>query len=238
MEKKDIKVAIIDNSLDPSIYDPTGHWSSHLNVEWESFRASENRFPNLKNGFTHLILTGSEASILERENWVHEEAELVQESVEKGLSILGSCWGHQLLAFVFCGPSHVRRSPRPEVGWIPLQIKENNPLLGQKKRVFSFSIHFDEAVNLGSDFIILASSKYCQVQAFQRKNSAVWGVQIHPEINIEEGHIFLRKLVSLRLKTNSYFEAALKQKPKDSGLIHIVVKNFIASKGRLSMMNE
>jgi len=238
MEKKGIKVAIIDNSLDPSLYDPTAHWSTYLDVEWESFRAPESRFPNLNNGFSHLILTGSEASILERENWVYDEAEVVEEAMEKDMSILGSCWGHQLLAFVLCGPAHVRRSPRPEVGWIPIQIKEDSPFLGPKRRAFSFSIHFDEVVDLGSDFEILASSKHCQVQAFQWKNSAVWGLQIHPEINIDEGKIFLKKLISLGLKTTRYFEEALKQRPRDSGLIHLIVRNFIASTGRKSVRNE
>lgn len=238
MEKKNIKIAIIDNSLDPSLYDPTTHWSTYLDVTWESFRAPEGLFPNLNNGFSHLILTGSEASILERENWVHDEAEVVEEALEKDLSILGSCWGHQLLAFILCGPAHVRRSPRPEVGWIPIQIEQDSPFLGPRRRIFSFSIHFDEVVSLESDFDILASSKYCPVQAFQWKKRAVWGIQIHPEINIEEGKILLKNLTSLRSKTSPYFEEALKQRPKDSGLIHLLVRNFITSKGRLFVRNE
>ena len=238
MEKRGKKVAIIDNSLDPFLYDPTGHWSSYLDVEWKSFRATKGHLPDLREGFTHLILTGSEASILERENWVYEEADLVQEALDKGLAILGSCWGHQLLAFILCGADYVRRSPQPEVGWIAVQIKKDNSLLGKKKQAYSFSLHFDEVVNLGNDFDTLASSKYCQVQAFQWKNGAVWGFQIHPEIDIRGGQIFLKKLISLRLQTTAYFEEALRQRPKDSGLIHLIVRNFIASNCKISSRNK
>lgn len=68
-----IKIAIIDNSLDSSLYNPVAHWSSHLQCDWEAFKAKESQFPDLKKGFTHVILTGSEASIIEKERWVEEE---------------------------------------------------------------------------------------------------------------------------------------------------------------------
>ena len=76
----EMKVAIVDNSIDSSIYNPIIHWKSYLKVEWEAFKAIKSHFPDLKKGYTHLILTGSEASILEREKWVNEEVELIQEA--------------------------------------------------------------------------------------------------------------------------------------------------------------
>lgn len=233
----EMKVAIVDNSIDSSIYNPIIHWKSYLEVEWEAFKAIKSHFPDLKKGYTHLILTGSEASILEREKWVYEEVELIQEAAERDLSILGSCYGHQLIAFTICGPSCIKRCAYPEVGWIPILIKENNNFLGNKKRAFSFSSHFDEVVNLGNDFDILASSKNCQIQAFRLKNRPVWGLQIHPEINVREGQMFLKKLISLKLKTTPYFEEALKQRPKDSRLIRHIIKKFLGFQGELSLTN-
>ena len=123
-----MKVAFIDNSIDSSIYNPEEHWKPYFGVEWNSFRATKNRFPDLRKGYTHLILSGSEASIIEKENWVYEEIEVVQDAVEKGLSILGSCYGHQLLASALLGSSSVQRCVQPEVGWIPIQIIEENEL--------------------------------------------------------------------------------------------------------------
>lgn len=232
-----MKAALLDNSIDSSVYNPVEHWSAYLDVEWDSFRAPKSHFPDLKKGYTHLILTGSEASILERERWVYEEVEIVKEAMERGLSILGSCYGHQLLAFALVGPSHVRRCIQPEVGWIPVQIEMKNELLGEKKRFYSFSIHFDEVVNLNDDFLILASSKDCPVQAFQLKNKPIWGLQIHPEIDTTNAQKLLKKLISMNDMTSSRFEKALKSEPRDSGFIHKIVKIFFKSQDQALEMS-
>ncbi len=225
-----MKVAFIDNSIDTSIYNPQEHWKPYLGVAWDSFKATENHFPDLKRGYTHLILSGSEASIIERENWVYEEIEVVQDAVEKGLSILGSCYGHQLLALALLGSASVQRCVQPEVGWIPIQIKVENELFGKRRQAFSFSSHFDEVVNLSDAFLILASSKDCQIQAFQLKKRPIWGIQIHPEINISNAQILLKKCISLNLETRPFFEKALKSTPKDSGLIRRIVRIFLVSR--------
>lgn len=227
MREKEMKVAFIDNSLDTSIYNPQEHWKPYLGVAWDSFKATKSHFPDLKKGYTHLILSGSEASIIERENWVYEEMEVVQDAVEKGLSILGSCYGHQLIAFALLGSASVQRCVQPEVGWIPIQIKVENELLGKKRSAFSFSSHFDEVVNLSDAFLVLASSKDCQIQAFQLKKRPIWGIQVHPEINISNAQIFLKKFSSLNLETKPFFEKALKSTPKDSGLIRRIIKKFL-----------
>lgn len=61
-----VKLALIDNSIDPDSYPPCAHWGEFLSVPFDSFRAGDGRLPDLGDGYTHLILTGSEASILER----------------------------------------------------------------------------------------------------------------------------------------------------------------------------
>lgn len=228
MKKKNtVKVAMIDNSIYPEIYNPVGHWQRYLDVEWASFEAKKSRFPDLKDGFTHIILTGSESSVLERDKWVYEEIEVIQEAVEKGCSILGSCYGHQLLAMALAGPSHVQRSEKPEVGWISIQIKELNNILGEKKRAYSFSSHFDEVVNLKDSFTILASSKHCQIQAFQLKNKPIWGLQIHPEIDVPSAKRFLTDLIRSGFANKDVFEEALRSNPRESDLIWQIVKTFL-----------
>ena len=228
VRKKDVKVAFIDNSIDSSIYNPEEHWKSYVEIEWDSFKATKSHFPDLNKGYTHLVLSGSEASIVERENWVYEEIEVVQDAVERGLSILGSCYGHHLLAFALLGSSSVQRCVKPEVGWMPIKIKEENELLGKKGSAFSFIMHFDEVVNLSDAFLILASSKDCKIQAFQLKKRPIWGIQFHPEINISSAQKFLKKLISLNFKTTPFFEKALKSTPKDSALIQKIAKSFFA----------
>ena len=229
MNSQKSKVAIIDNSINPAVYTPVEHWAKYLKVEWESFRAPRRRFPALKDGFTHLILTGSEASILETKRWVREEVELVQEAAAQGLRLLGSCYGHQLLALALLGPSHVGLCTVPEIGWIPIEVKEDNGLLGKKGLAYVFSSHFDEVLDLDESFRVLASTDNCRVQAFELKGRPVWGIQPHPEIDIGAAQKFLKSLIGLRLATGPLFEKALASVPRDSGLVGHILAEFLGS---------
>ncbi len=223
------KVAIIDNSIDSSVYDPIRHWTSYLQVPWKAFEAKKHCFPNLNEDYSHIILTGSETSILEREKWVSEEAALVAEAVERDIPILGSCYGHQLLALTLGSPSWVEKSPHPEVGWISIQIKKKDDLLGNQETAFTFSSHFDEVVGLDENFEVLASSALCPIQAFRMKGRPVWGLQMHPEMNIKEATLYIKNSISLGLDTQIYYEKALDQAPQDSGLIVRILDNFLSS---------
>src|SRR5512137_3040779 len=110
-------VAIVDNSVDPAVYRPVDHWNQFLGAPAEAFVAREGGLPD-PGAFSHYILTGSESTILERPGWALAEAEMAREAVARGAVVLGSCWGHQLLAFALAGEAHVRRAARPEIGWI------------------------------------------------------------------------------------------------------------------------
>jgi len=121
-----IRVAIIDNSIDPSVYTPVAHWAGFLEAPWQAFRAPEGKLPGLAS-FSHFILTGSEASILDLQPWVADEIDFVNGAFEAGKAILGSCYGHQLLARALAGPACVGRCREPEIGWIPVDIKPTAP---------------------------------------------------------------------------------------------------------------
>jgi GMP synthase-like glutamine amidotransferase len=231
MKTRQKKIAILDNSINPAIYKPIGHWRTYLAAPWESFRAQEGQFPDLADEYSHLLVTGSEASIVETEDWVDEEIEVIKQALEKGLPILGSCYGHQLLAMALRGPAHVRRCLQPEVGWIPIRVLRRSDLLGEAGTAYTFSIHFDEAINLDEDFVILASTPACPVQAFELKNRPVWGVQFHPEIDISAGRELLQNLAGLGLENSPLFERALRSRPRDSGLIRGIVRCFLDASG-------
>jgi GMP synthase (glutamine-hydrolysing) len=228
---KRITVAIVDNSVDPAIYRPVEHWSRLLGVPWRAFVAREGRFPPPRE-FSHIILTGSEASILEREAWVEAEAALVREAVAAGTAVLGSCWGHQLIAFALAGAGHVRRAARPEIGWIPIRLERSSGLLGPAgTTVFAFSSHFDEVFDLPAGFEVLASSEECAVQAFRVGGGPVWGLQFHPEIDVETGRRFIRDLLGCGFKGREALLEAQRQTPRDSGLVTRIVRAFLDGRG-------
>ncbi len=225
-----VRLAIIDNSVFPDIYKPVEHWSRHLSVPWESFVARDHRFPDPAL-FTHLLLTGSEASILEPAAWVAEEAEVVAGAVRRGLAVLGSCWGHQLLASALAGPGSVGRCPSPEIGWIFLRLTASTDLLGEPgDEPATFSIHFDEVRDPGPDFEVLASSGLCAVQAMRLRGRPVWGLQCHPEVDISTGRQFLKDLLEAGFKGREALIEALASSPRDSGLIRKIVPAFLAAR--------
>ncbi len=226
MDNKDIKVAIIDNSIDPSVYQPVRHWASFLDVQWRAFRAKEGHLPNLKEEYTHLILSGSEASILDKESWVEREVELTQTAVDNGLAVFGSCYGHQILALALAGRKHVRRCANHEIGWFPIKITKKNSLLGEKRTIFAFCSHFDEVFNLGEGFTVLSESEKCEIQAFQWKEKPVWGLQYHPEISVPEASKYIRDSAARSEKRASFYKDALDLTPRDSEVIHGIISNF------------
>lgn len=222
-------VAIVDNSIEPELYRPVEHWSGHLDAPWRAFVARRGEFPD-PAGFSHIILTGSEASILEREPWVETEAAFIRQAVAGGAAVLGSCWGHQLIAFALAGEACVGRCPRPEIGWIPLRLDRASELLGPAGGApYVFSVHFDEVRDLPPAFEVLASTGACAVHAFRLAARPVWGLQSHPEIDIPTGKAFLEDLVGRGFKGREAMLEALEGEPRDSGLIRRIVRAFLDS---------
>jgi GMP synthase-like glutamine amidotransferase len=222
-------IAIVDNSIEPEIYDPVGHWSRYLGeVSWRPFVAREGELPDLAE-FDHIILTGSEASILERAPWVEAEAELVRRAAAAGTVVLGSCWGHQLIAYALAGSAAVGRCPSPEIGWISVRVDKDDDLLGPTGTVHHvFAVHFDEVRDLPAPFEVLASSDACRIQAFRVGDKPIWGLQSHPEIDISDGTRTLRDFAARGSRGREACLEALKQEPRDSGLIQRVVTAFLA----------
>ena len=223
-----IRVAIIDNSIDPSVYTPVAHWAGFLEAPWQAFRAPEGKLPGLAS-FSHFILTGSEASILDLQPWVADEIDFVNGAFEAGKAILGSCYGHQLLARALAGPACVGRCREPEIGWIPVDIKPTAPFLGPAGIAYAFSLHFDEVRDLPRDrFEILASTEICPIQGFAVRGRNVRGFQIHPEIDVPAARALLAKIVETRGRGWELCALALSRAPLDSGLIFKIVNLFIA----------
>jgi hypothetical protein len=58
---------------------------------------------------------------------------------------------------------------------------------------------------------------------------------MHPEMNIKEATLYIKNSISLGLEKQIYYEKALEQPPKDSGLIVRIVDNFLTSHPSLSL---
>lgn len=222
------KILILDNSIDEKNYSPISHWSPFLYHPIEVFRASRGELPHGVLQYSHIIITGSEASIVDTTDWLLREEELVCIAVDNDKAILGSCFGHQLIARALFGKDRVRRRERPDIGWSPIKIVVDDYLAGKGGDVQrSFNYHFDEVCNLPADeTVVLAHSDECEVEAFRIKGKPVWGIQSHPEIGIGEALRLVDGIRKPGLPCSRDFISGEFPQPKDTGWIVRIMREF------------
>ena len=226
------RVLILDTRIDANVYRPTRHWRALLgDVSSDSVHLpSGEAVPNLAP-YTHLILTGSEASIVCPEPWFAVEEKAVRRAFDAGIPILGSCFGHQMLARVLSGEAAVWRSPTPELGWTPVEILGADPLLdGLPRRCYTYVAHFDEVCAPPPlPWRVLARSDRCRVQAMRYGERPIWGIQCHPEIPIADGRALLSDLLRKRPDLEALIKPALAMVPRDDELGSAITARFLAA---------
>ncbi len=160
---------ILDGSIFPDLYRPTDHWRVLIDgTPFDSVHLPSGQEVPDPAGYTHIILTGSEESIIEQKTWHQMESQAVRRAIDQGGPILASCFGHQLLAKTLSGPQYVRRSPVPELGWISIDVIEDDPLFYGLKNPFDvFVSHFDEVIDPPAPWKIIAKSGQCAAQVMR-----------------------------------------------------------------------
>jgi GMP synthase-like glutamine amidotransferase len=137
---------------------------------------------------SHLIISGSEASAMAEKLWTDELTRLIREFEVCDKKILGICYGHQFLARVLGGIECVCRLPVAEYGYSKVILSKNS-LFRNIENPVCLQLHHDAVRNLGDDFEIIASNSTC-IQAFQYRQRDIFGVQFHPEFDIESAKYF------------------------------------------------
>jgi GMP synthase-like glutamine amidotransferase len=128
------------------------------------------------DGYDVLVILGSKCAVYDHEveaAWFHRELALIGEADERGLPILGICFGAQALCRYFGGV--VSRAEDDEVGWFEIDVKDGIELSSGPW----FEFHFD-ACQLPDSAELWATSPRA-VQAFAIGHHV--GVQFHPEID-------------------------------------------------------
>ncbi|MBW2059031.1 MAG: type 1 glutamine amidotransferase [Deltaproteobacteria bacterium] len=222
------RILILDNSIDHGVYQPLEHWKPLLLFPFDSFRVSAGEMPGSLDPYSHVIVTGSEASVLGDLDWILAEEELLRLAVGMGKVILGSCFGHQMIARSLFGKETVRRMKEPEIGWSRIRIIRGDSLVGRAGQyVHTFLLHFDEVCGLPKqEATVLARSARCRVQAFKLRQRPVWGIQAHPEIGIVEGLRLLGSLLENDEHRRRYLARAERSCPRDSGWIVPLMRAF------------
>ena len=129
-----------------------------------------------------LIVLGGPMSANDDFPWIRQEIALIDQALDGGLPILGVCLGAQLIARIL--GARIFRLPQREIGWFPVRptpMAATDPLLCHLQPVEPVFHWHEEAFDLPSGAVWLASSAACQYQAFQYSGN-VYGLQFHLEV--------------------------------------------------------
>jgi GMP synthase-like glutamine amidotransferase len=229
------RVLLLDNSIDHSIYDPVKGWAQFLDCGHDALSMPKKEYPRKLLGYSHVIVTGSESSIRQDDDWILRECKLIRELASRKIPILASCFGNQLVVRALSGKRYVRATPTPEFGWQEVLMEppsgSDDPVFGPlPPEVFMFSSHFDEVYPLPADWVRMAFSLDCANSILKWGKGKVWGIQHHPEISIEEGEQLLVSLMEKMPDRRRMIRSRLQSNKRDSMICRDVVKRFLAVK--------
>ncbi|MDP3103509.1 MAG: GMP synthase subunit A [Candidatus Methanoperedens sp.] len=104
---------------------------------------------------------------------------------ELDLPILGICLGHQVMALAYGGG--VKTGSAGGYAAVEIEIVvEDDILKGLGPKTSVWASHADEVSELPPDFIRLARSHICEIEAMKHKTKPLYGVQWHPEVSHTE----------------------------------------------------
>jgi GMP synthase-like glutamine amidotransferase len=88
--------------------------------------------PPPPTGYAGVLVTGSGAMVTDREPWSERTADWLREAAQRGLPMLGICYGHQLIAQALGGEVGWNPNGR-EMGTVPVRLADvarHDPLFG------------------------------------------------------------------------------------------------------------
>ena len=138
---------------------------------------------NIDSSIKGIILSGGPLNVYEIKKYSFDK-----KIIEKGIPILGICFGHQILSKINGGK--VKQSKHREFGLANI-YKKNNCLLikdffKKKKSIKVWMSHADQVSKLPKNFQVIASSQNSKFAIVENKNKKFYGVQFHPEVTHTE----------------------------------------------------
>lgn len=135
--------------------------------------------------FDYLVILGGPWSVYDNFPWLEAETELIKQTIEKGIPLLGICLGAQLIARTL--GAIVSPCDTKEIGWYPLNLtgagSSDNVLGNLEAEETVFQWHGD-TFDIPEGAEHLASSPNCTNQAF-RYGDSTWALQFHLEVTPE-----------------------------------------------------
>ena len=220
------RILLLDHAIYPEIYKPFDHWRQAFGGSVSMTRVGkDDPLPPL-DGFTHLVISGSEASILDDEPWVPSRVDLIREAAAREMAILGSCHGHQMLALALGG--EVGRAAVPEMGWFLLDADADDVMFrGAARPIWVFASHFDEVTRAPEGYRVTSRTPDCGIHTFRHPSLPIWGVQAHPEIDPPTGSMLIDRF--FEIDPARCAAVAVRRPERDSLWIADLCREFLAA---------
>jgi len=225
------RILIVDNSLHRPIYRPAQQWMRYVEaLPVDVMHAPSGDTVESLQDYTHMIITGSTASLVDPPAWADVEADFVRDAADLGLSILGSCFGHQMLVYALSGPEYVVRAASPEIGWVGVEMIAFDPLFdGVPSRWHTFAWHSDEVASLPDPWIVLGHTSRCSAAVIRFGERAIWGLQVHPETQPMEAKTLMLLQILSQGRSSPELCSALLQLPRDDRVLDVIMERFLLS---------
>ena len=120
-------------------------------------------------------------------------AKIVRYAQENQKSLLGICYGAEILALTLGGT--IKKMHAARQGLHEIEVIEDNPICNGKIR--AFESHSYMIAKLDLSFKQLAKSPSCKFEIFQLNEHNIFGTQFHPEMS-DDGKILLGKFISIQ----------------------------------------
>lgn len=175
-----------------------------------------------------VIITGSHAMVTDRHAWSERVAGWLPAVVDRGIPLLGICYGHQLLAHSMGGTVADNPNGR-EFGTCSIYLSQEatgDPLLGSFIPSITANLcHTQSVIRLPPGAVRLAASNRDPNQAF-RIGSSAWGVQFHPEFDMVAMRAYIRECAEL-LSAEGQEPAELERRVADTPAGGMVLQRFM-----------
>jgi GMP synthase (glutamine-hydrolysing) len=132
-----------------------------------------------------VVMFGSGASVHDRLAWQDALSAWLKPRADRGLPVLGLCYGHQLLAHLFGGEiDFLFEDHRKLRGYRDVTLVENR-LWGAERSGPLVVSHREAVVGCPEGFDVVGCTQITQIEAIAHRELPLWGLQAHPEATAE-----------------------------------------------------
>ncbi len=137
-------------------------------------------FPDDLRSVKAVIILGSASSVHERLPWQIELEDRVKAMIDLGIPVLGCCYGHQMLAFMYGGDVSFVHADQSKLKGVRAVDVMQNPVWNKGVRRMIVT-HNERVTRVPAEFQVIASSPEVPIDGFMHKTKPVFGFQSHPE---------------------------------------------------------